>query len=88
MACDQEITGLRAYIKKAESERDHWRSSGKQEKYYEAYFLVNALQVQLNRLRRQRLVSFVKSERHVHLREVAVASAAPNPSPVRRAALS
>jgi hypothetical protein len=84
---DQEIADLRACIKKAASERDHWRGSGRQDKYYEAYFLVNALEVQLNRVRRQRLEAAVRSERYVYPREAAVASPGPNPNPVRRAAL-
>jgi len=88
MAFDQEIAELRESIKKAEAERDHWRSTGRQDKYYGAYFLVNALEDQLKRLRRQRLVSFVKSERNVHPHEAAVASPGPSPKPLRRAALS
>jgi len=88
MAFDQEIADIRACIKKAESERDHWRRSGKQEKYYEAYFLVNALEVQLNTLRQQRLEAAVRSEPYVHRHEAAVASPGPNPKPLRRPSLS
>jgi len=38
-------------IAKAESERDSWRVSGMQEKYLEAYSMVDALELQLERLR-------------------------------------
>ena len=57
MSFDQEISDLRTRLLKAESERDRWRTSGRQEKYLESYFLVDALELQLDRLRRQRVES-------------------------------
>jgi hypothetical protein len=50
----EEIAALRARIRKAESERDVWRASGRQEKYLEAYLMVDALELQLDRLRNSR----------------------------------
>lgn len=50
----EEIAALRARIRKAESERDVWRASGRQEKYLEAYLMVDALELQLERLRKSR----------------------------------
>ena len=88
MAFDQDIADIRARIAKAESDRDHWRSSGSKDKYYEAYFLVNALEAQLRRMRRQRLEAAVRSQRYVHQQEVAVASPGPAPSPRPRASPS
>lgn len=55
MTLKEEITALTDRIAKAESERDSWRSSGKQEKYLEAYAQVEALELQLDRLRQQGL---------------------------------
>jgi len=57
MSFDQEIGNLRERLAKAESDRDHWRASGRQEKYLESYFLVDALELQLERLRNQRIES-------------------------------
>lgn len=45
---------MRARITKAESERDGWRAAGRQEKYLEAYLMVDALELQLERLRMSR----------------------------------
>jgi hypothetical protein len=50
----QEITAMRARIAKAESERDGWRAAGRQERYLEAYLMVEALELQLERLRMTR----------------------------------
>ena len=47
MTFQQEIDELRSRIVKAESERDTWRAAGPQEKYFEAYFMVEALELQL-----------------------------------------
>lgn len=46
-----DIAALQVRIAKAEAERDGWRTSGMQEKYLEAYSLVEALELQLERLR-------------------------------------
>lgn len=54
MTFQEEIAALRARIRKAESERDVWRASGRQEKYLEAYLMVDALELQLERLRKSR----------------------------------
>ena len=52
MSFDQEIIALRMRIAKAESQRDGWRVSGMQEKYLEAYSMVEALELQMDALRR------------------------------------
>jgi hypothetical protein len=51
MTFQQQVDALRSRIAKAESERDAWRAAGLEEKYFESYFLVEALELQL----RQRL---------------------------------
>lgn len=43
----QDIETLESRIAKVENERDIWRVSGPEEKYYEAYFLVQTLELQL-----------------------------------------
>ena len=45
------MAALRDRIAKAESELDRWRAAGMQEKYLEAYSMVEALELQLDRLR-------------------------------------
>jgi hypothetical protein len=60
MTLQEEIVAVQARIAKAQSERDTWRTSGMQEKYLEAYSLVEALELQLERLRQQGLRSFLK----------------------------
>lgn len=52
MTFDEEAGELRRRIARAEVERDAWRASGLQEKYLEAYSTVEALELQLDRLRR------------------------------------
>ncbi len=54
MTFQEEIAALRTRIRKAEVERDTWRASGRQEKYLEAYLMVDALELQLDRLRNSR----------------------------------
>jgi hypothetical protein len=88
MDFDQDIADMRVRIAKAESVRDLWKKSGRREKYYETYFMVNALQVQLSRLRRQRLDCIVRRERGVHLPEILDASRDRNTRPSLRASLS
>ena len=51
MSFREEIATLRVRIARAESERDSWRISGRQEKYLEAYSMVEALALQLDLLR-------------------------------------
>lgn len=50
----EEVAAVRARIAKAESERDGWRAAGRQERYLEAYLMVEALELQLERLRMSR----------------------------------
>ena len=51
MTLKQDIAVMQLRIAKAESERDGWRVSGMQEKYLEAYSMVEALELQLDLLR-------------------------------------
>lgn len=48
MTFQQEVDALRSRIAKAEFERNAWRAAGPQEKYIEAYFMVEALESQLD----------------------------------------
>ena len=50
MSFQEDIAGLQVRVAKAESERDNWRVSGMQEKYLEAYSMVEALELQLDLL--------------------------------------
>lgn len=52
MSSLEDIAAIEVRIAKAESERDSWRSSRRQEKYLEAYSMVEALELQLDRLRK------------------------------------
>lgn len=53
MTDEEDIDAFKARIARAESARDAWRVAGREEKYLEAYFLVEALELQLGeRLRR------------------------------------
>ena len=56
MTFQQEIDALRSRVAKAESERDAWRAAGPQEKYFEAYFMVEALESQLDQRLRDHAV--------------------------------
>ena len=47
----EDIAALQMRIAKAEADRDSWRVSGMQEKYLEAYSMVEALELQLDLLR-------------------------------------
>ena len=47
MTFQQDISTLKARLARAESERDAWRVAGVQEKYLEAYSMVEALELQL-----------------------------------------
>jgi len=51
MTFQGDIAALQVRIAKAESDRDGWRVSGLQEKYLEAYSMVEALELQLDLLR-------------------------------------
>jgi hypothetical protein len=61
MTLQEEIAAIQARITKAQSERDTWRSSGMQEKYLEAYSLVEALELELERLRQEGLRTFARN---------------------------
>jgi hypothetical protein len=55
MTIQEDISALRDRMAKAESDRDVWRAAGQEEKYLEAYFLLEALELQLDlRLRQPR----------------------------------
>jgi hypothetical protein len=47
MTLQEDIATLKTRLEKAESERDAWRVAGVQEKYLEAYSMVEALELQL-----------------------------------------
>jgi hypothetical protein len=51
MTLKEDIAAMQLRVARAESERDRWRVSGTQEKYLEAYSMVEALELQLDRLR-------------------------------------
>jgi len=88
MEFDEDIADLRVLIEETEFERDRWQKAGRRDKYYETYFLVNALHGQLSRLRLQRLDCIVRKERGVHLPEIFVGPRDRNTRPIRRASLS
>jgi hypothetical protein len=52
MSAREDIAAIQVRIAKAETERDTWRDSGRPEKYLEAYSMVEALELQLERLRK------------------------------------
>ena len=62
MSFDQDIAGVRTRIAKAESDRDHWRTSGRQVKYLESCSRVDALEIELDLLRKKRLESAARGE--------------------------
>jgi hypothetical protein len=51
MTVEEDIAALQARIVRAEADCDSWRASGMQEKYLEAYSMVEALERQLDQLR-------------------------------------
>lgn len=53
MSWHEDIDALKSRIAKAESERDTWRVAGVREKYLAAYFMVEALELQLDQRLRQ-----------------------------------
>lgn len=53
MTYEEDIDLFKGRIAEAETRRDAWRAAGREEKYLEAYFMVEALELQLEeRLRR------------------------------------
>jgi len=53
MSHNEEIANIRTRLAKAEQDRESWRATGMQEKYLEAYSMVEALELELDRLRAQ-----------------------------------
>jgi hypothetical protein len=49
----EDIDTIKNRLAKAESDRDAWQAAGLKEKYLEAYFMVEALELQLNEQLRQ-----------------------------------
>ena len=49
MTIEQDIEALRARIDKVQNDCDAWRVAGPEEKYLEAYFMVEALTLQLDK---------------------------------------
>jgi hypothetical protein len=80
MTLQQEIAALRARLAKAESDLEAWRTSGMQEKYLEAYLVVDALELQLDRLRSEGLRASLKSEERVPALQLGEPPAANVPS--------
>lgn len=48
MNFNEEIATFKDRIAKAEADRDAWRAAGLEEKYLEAFFLVESLEAQLD----------------------------------------
>ena len=55
MTLQEDITAINDRIARAESARNAWRAAGREEKYLEAYFLVEALEAQLAERLKQRV---------------------------------
>lgn len=53
MTTEQQIAAIKGRLSKAEGDRDTWKAAGRQEKYLEAYFLVESLECELDKLVRQ-----------------------------------
>lgn len=53
MTFQEDNDALKSRIAKVEFTRETWRAAGDQEKYLEAYFMVEALELQLDRRLRQ-----------------------------------
>ena len=62
MATQADIDALTNRIAKAESDRDTWRAAGSNEKYLGAYFLVETLNLQLDKLLRRHFAQEVPDE--------------------------
>jgi hypothetical protein len=53
MTFQEDMDSFKTRMSQAESQRDAWRAAGCQEKYLESYFMVEALELELDeRLRR------------------------------------
>ena len=53
MTFEQDIDAMKQRLAKAESDRDTWQRAGEQEKFLATYFLVEALELQLEERLRQ-----------------------------------
>lgn len=53
MTFQEDIASIKPRLSKAQSDRDAWRAAGREEKYLEAYFMVEALELQLSARQRQ-----------------------------------
>ncbi|WP_280154378.1 hypothetical protein [Piscinibacter sp. XHJ-5] len=53
MTFDEDIDSFKRRIADAEIQRDAWRVAGREERYLEAYFMVEALEQQLDERLRQ-----------------------------------
>jgi hypothetical protein len=53
LAFQEDIDAIKGRIARAESARDAWHATGDKERYLEAYFMVEALELQLNQRLRQ-----------------------------------
>lgn len=62
MSSNKEIDAVQARLAKAQTDLEAWRTSGMQEKYLEAYTRVEALELELDRLRQQRLRSLASND--------------------------
>ena len=60
MAFNVDISLVRARLLKAEAARDTWQRTGLQEKYMEACSTVQALEIELDRLRKLGLRSLLR----------------------------
>ena len=47
MTHQEQVSALKLRIARSELQRDAWRAAGREEKYLEAYFMVEALELQL-----------------------------------------
>jgi hypothetical protein len=61
MSLHEDITALQERIVRAQADCDGWRATGLREKYLEAYSMVEALELQLDRLRGCALPALVRS---------------------------
>ena len=51
MTLQEDIKAVEKRLARAEMDRDAWRTAGREEKYLEAYFMVEALELHLQQLR-------------------------------------
>jgi hypothetical protein len=63
MTLHEETRALQLRIARAEVERDAWKTAGLQEKYLEAYSMVEALQLQLDRLHASAVPALLRAPR-------------------------